>query len=144
MNPSCEEAPRTWRREKRFDNHPTKDVTVTQRKVPPKKTPKAAPVTRKGAKVSPPGRNDNCKNNNAGLKTSQIETNRISIGQMTGKALDAQLDLHRDRGDQAVPKKTKLKLVVEKRTAVFTALDRMERQGKGRRHGGSRNYKSTT
>ena len=42
---------------------------------------------------------------------------------MTGKVLDAQLDLHRDRGDQAVPKKSKLKLVVEKRTAVFAALD---------------------
>ncbi|KAJ7936283.1 hypothetical protein B0H13DRAFT_1853644 [Mycena leptocephala] len=121
--PPGEEAPRTWRRAKRFDNHPTKDATVTQRKLPPKKTPKAAPATRKGAKVSPPGRNDNCKNNNAGLKASQIETNRISIDQMTGKALDAQLDLHRDRGDQAVPKKSKLKLVVEKRTAVFAALD---------------------
>jgi hypothetical protein len=55
-----------------------------------------------------------------------IERNRSVIKQMKGRALDAQLDLHRGRGDKAVPKKSDLRLVADKRGAVLAALRRMD------------------
>ncbi|KAJ7923235.1 hypothetical protein B0H13DRAFT_1865044 [Mycena leptocephala] len=83
---------------------------------------KVAPRTRGRAKVV----NDNWSK--ADLEVSAqicIERNRESIKKMTATELEAQLKLHRDRGDEAVPRKSKLRLVAEKREAVLAALRRM-------------------
>ncbi|KAJ7925738.1 hypothetical protein B0H13DRAFT_2314149 [Mycena leptocephala] len=66
---------------------------------PPTKDIKAAPGTRRRAKVV------SANGNKADLEASDqisIERNRSVIKQMKGRALDAQLDLHRSRGDKVI------------------------------------------
>ncbi|KAJ7775244.1 hypothetical protein B0H14DRAFT_3164533 [Mycena olivaceomarginata] len=86
---------------------------------PPTKDTKAAPGTRRRAKVGSANRNEDNLEASAQIL---IERDRSLIKLMKGKALDTQLELHRGRRDKAVPKKSDLRLVEDKREAVFAAL----------------------